>query len=86
MAKRKNNRENFYKLRQDILPQMKLEMLNNNELIIDGTKGVLEYEENLIKLNTGNLIVSILGDSLIIKTFDNELAIIDGTITEISFT
>ena len=85
MAKRKNNRENFYKLRQDILPQMKLEMLNNNELIIDGTKGVLEYEENLIKLNTGNLIVSILGDSLIIKTFDNELAIIDGTITEISF-
>lgn len=63
----------------------KIEMLGNREIIVDGSKGVVEYGENLIKLNTGEYVLSILGDELIIKSFDGSIAVISGKIAEITF-
>lgn len=63
----------------------KVEMLGNREVIIDGCKGVVEYGENLIKLNTGEYVLSIVGDTLIIKSFDGSVAVISGKIAEITF-
>ncbi len=63
----------------------KIEMLGNKELIIDGCKGVVEYGENLIKLNAGELVISIEGDELLIKSFDSEIAVISGIFTGITF-
>lgn len=64
----------------------KIEMLGNREIIIDGCNGVVEYDENLIKLNTGTLVIGITGAELIIRSFDNNVAVIGGKIVEISFT
>lgn len=67
------------------LIEPRLEMLSNREIIIDGCKGVIEYEENMIKLNIGKISVSIGGDGLIINSFENEVAVISGQIIEIAF-
>lgn len=63
----------------------KIEMLGNREIIIDGCNGVVEYDENIIKLNTGTLVIGITGADLIIRSFDNNVAVICGKIVEISF-
>ena len=63
----------------------RIEMLGNREIIIDGCKGVVEYDENIIKLSLGETVLSLLGDGLIIKSFDNDIAVICGQISEISF-
>ena len=63
----------------------KIEMLGNREIIVDGSKGVVEYGENLIKLNTGEYVLSVLGDELVIKSFDGSVAVISGKIAEITF-
>lgn len=64
----------------------KLETLGNREIIVEGCKGVVEYSESLIKLNTGKLIMGFKGTEMLIQSFDNGVAVIKGIITEITFT
>ncbi len=63
----------------------KIEMLGNREMIIDGCKGVVEYDEAIIKLSLGEYVLSLSGDNLLINSFDNSVAVISGQICEISF-
>ncbi len=63
----------------------KIEMLGNREMIVDGCKGVVEYNETLIKLSLGENVLSVSGDNLIIKSFDSSVAVISGQICDISF-
>lgn len=63
----------------------KIEMLGNKEIIVDGCKGIVEYGENLIKLNTGELVIGFVGDEMLIKSFDSDMAVITGRIAEITF-
>lgn len=67
------------------LNEAKIEMLSNREIIIDGCKGVVEYDENLIKLNIGELTLGIAGDEMLIDSFDSGVAVIRGKFAEISF-
>ena len=60
-------------------------MLGNREMIIDGCKGVVEYDETIIKLSLGEYVLSLSGNNLLINSFDNSVAIISGQICEISF-
>lgn len=62
-----------------------LETLGNREIIVEGCKGIAEYSENLIKLNTGTLIMGFSGEDLLIQSFDNGVAVIKGVIAEITF-
>jgi len=82
---RKRKEKKIFRLPEEILNVPKIEMLGNKELIIDGCKGVVEYGENLIKLNTGELVMSIEGDELLIKSFDSEIAVISGIFAVITF-
>ena len=65
--------------------EAKIEMLGNREIIIDGCKGVIEYDENLIKLNIGELSLGLMGDEMVIESFDGGVAIIRVKIIEINF-
>lgn len=67
------------------LNEAKIEMLSNREIIVDGCKGVVEYNENLIKLNIGELILGITGDEMLIESFDSGVTVIRGKLAEISF-
>lgn len=84
--KRKSNKEKpRIPLPEVLNNEPKIEMLGNREIIVDGCKGVVEYGENLIKLNTGEYVLSVLGDGLVIKSFDGSVAVISGKIAEITF-
>ncbi len=85
---RKNKEKNSIKsklLSEMLADEPKIEMLGNREIIIDGCRGVVEYTENLIKLSLGENVLSILGDNLLIKSFDSSIGVISGQISEISF-
>lgn len=67
------------------LNDAKIEMLSNREIIVDGCKGVVEYSENLIKLNIGELTLGIAGDEMLIESFDSGVTVIRGKLAEINF-
>ena len=67
------------------LNEAKIEMLGNREIIIDGCKGVIDYDENTIKLNIGDLALCLVGTDMVIESFDSGVAIIRGRFAEISF-
>ena len=57
----------------------------NREAVIDGCKGIIEYDENMIKLNTGKMITKFLGRRLNIKCLTPDSLVIEGIITSIEF-
>ncbi len=62
-----------------------IEAEGNREIIIDGCKGVLEYGDRAICLNTGKLRVRIRGCDLTITALQNGQAIVKGIIDCIEF-
>lgn len=61
------------------------EMNSNKEVIIEGSSGVLEYDENLIRIKTGKFISQFIGRNLNIKCLTEDSLVIDGFITSIEF-
>lgn len=61
------------------------EMNGNREVIIEGCKGILEYDENIIKINTGKIISQFIGRNLSIKGLGPNDLIVTGFITSIEF-
>ncbi len=88
MARRKkekqHNKNKF--LSEMFYDEPRIEMLGNREIIVDGCKGVVEYDETTIRLSLGECVLSLCGDDMIIKSFDSEVAVICGRICGISFT
>ena len=57
----------------------------NREFTVDGCKGILEYEQDSIKLNTGKLIITFLGDAMEISVYSELETIITGNIFSVEF-
>ncbi len=83
--KTKGKRQSRFAIPAIIHDEPKIEMLGNREIVVDGCKGIVEYEENLIKLSLGDVLLSLTGNSLVITSFDNNIVVINGQIGEISF-
>ncbi len=62
-----------------------IELFSNKEAIIDGIRGVLEYNDCYIKLNTGKGTLEFSGSMLEISSLDAEGLIICGKIEKIEF-
>lgn len=62
-----------------------MELSGNREAIVEGCKGVVEYDEGIIRLNLGKNIVRFAGTGLSIRTLTLEQAIITGNILSIDF-
>lgn len=65
------------------IPQ--IELAGNREAVIDGCQGILEYDENAIKLTTGKMSIKFTGRGLQIKVLTHDSAVIDGFISNIEF-
>lgn len=65
------------------LPQ--IEIAGNQEAVIGGCQGILEYDENVIKLTAGRLILKFTGRNLQVRVLTHDSAIVAGTITGIEF-
>ncbi|MDR0314881.1 MAG: YabP/YqfC family sporulation protein [Oscillospiraceae bacterium] len=68
-----------------VLGMSHIEIMGNNEVVIEGCKGVLEYSDDSIRLNLGKNEVQFSGTDLVIKTYINEQVLIDGNILTIDF-
>lgn len=62
-----------------------IEAEGNREIAVDGCKGILEYDENRIKINTGSLVITFCGSDLEIKVYSDVQTVITGEIITIEF-
>lgn len=86
MAQKKKPKEKKrIQMPEALSDEPKLETLGNREIIVEGCKGIAEYSESIIKLNTGKLIIGFKGVEMLIQSFDNGVAVIKGIIAEITF-
>ncbi|WP_405340580.1 YabP/YqfC family sporulation protein [Ruminococcus sp.] len=63
-----------------------IELSGNRELLIEGSKGVLEYATDSVRINTGGMIVNVAGRELNLRCISDSALIIDGFIISLSFT
>lgn len=89
---KKNCNKNINKFKKSInipacaLPDFShFEINSNKEAIIEGSKGILQYEENIIRVNMGKMITSFCGRNLSLKCLDSDSLVITGFITSIEF-
>ena len=62
-----------------------IELTSNEEAVIDGCKGIIEYSEEKIALNLGNTCAEFRGKRLEMKIFEYEQTVITGKFTSICF-
>ncbi|MCX8130269.1 MAG: sporulation protein YqfC [Clostridia bacterium] len=97
-SRRKKNKEEEQKLnlkekmtevlelpKEVVLDIPKLVMLGNSNMIIENYKGIIEYDTNRIRVNTGMGIIKIQGNNLIIKEITSEDIMIDGKVITLEF-
>ena len=65
--------------------QARIEITGNSELVIDGCKGILLYDDDGIKINTGKNSVLITGHNLLVASYIDETMIITGQIHNVGF-
>ncbi|HHW49691.1 MAG TPA: sporulation protein YqfC [Clostridiaceae bacterium] len=63
----------------------KMTMIGNKDLIIENYKGIIEYESNRIRINTGAGIIKITGDLMTIKEITSEDILVSGNISSLEF-
>lgn len=91
--KDKNSGENNFKSIKNTIniPECALpdfshfEMNSNKEVIIEGSRGILQYDENIIRVNMGKMIAAFFGRNLSLKCLDSDSLVIVGFITSIEF-
>lgn len=68
-----------------ILDIPKLVLIGNKSLTIENYKGIIEYDENLIRINTNSHMIKITGNMLEIKVITAEEMLIVGDILTIEY-
>ena len=63
----------------------RMEIIGNREFYLSNHKGLLAYEDDLIAINGGKVIVRVRGQGLNIKAMNVGDLMVDGTITSIEF-
>ena len=77
---------NTFELPKDIvLDVSKVIIIGTGQVTVENHKGIVEYSEELIRINTGNSIMKLCGKNLTIKTILQEEITIVGEITNIEF-
>lgn len=62
-----------------------IEISGNSEAVIQGCQGILEYNENCIRLNLGKRSVLFRGTDLVMKSYTIEQIIVEGSFAAIEF-
>ncbi|MEG0854252.1 MAG: YabP/YqfC family sporulation protein [Angelakisella sp.] len=68
-----------------LVPQLRVELLQNRQAVVDGCKGVLEYSDSCIRLSSDRLILRFTGKGLLLRTFNSTSAIVEGQIATVEF-
>lgn len=62
-----------------------MEISGNREILIEGSKGVLEYTSEAVRVNTDPMMLTVCGRGLNLRCISDSALIIDGIITSLSF-
>lgn len=76
------------KRRQSVLSAVNepcIEISGNREILIEGSKGVLEYTDESVRVNTDPMLLTVCGRGLNLRCISDSALIIDGCITSLSF-
>lgn len=68
-----------------VLNMPKLTMLGNGDLIIENYKGIIEYDQDVVRVNTTAGIIKIMGVDIYIKEITAENIMIYGKILSLEF-
>ncbi|MCX7710297.1 MAG: sporulation protein YqfC [Clostridia bacterium] len=68
-----------------VLNVPRLTLIGNGNLLIENYKGIIEYDDKRVRVNTGSGIIKIVGDRLVIKEITSEDIMIDGEIQAMEF-
>jgi len=68
-----------------VLNMPKLTMLGNGDIIIENYKGIIEYGEGLVRVNTTAGIIKVMGVDIFIKEITAESIMIFGNILSLEF-
>ncbi len=63
----------------------RLELMGNHELSLEGCKGVLEYDSQIIRLNLGKQQLKIVGRNLSIRVLERNYVELEGYITSLEY-
>ncbi len=89
MDKKRNLKERVTEIlelpKEIVLNMPKLTMLGNGDLIIENYKGIVEYDRDLIRVNTTAGIVRVRGTNVYIKEITPESIMIYGDIESLEF-
>lgn len=82
--------EKLKKRRANDLPPMMhapcMEFSGNREVVLEGSRGVLEYSAETVRVNADGMIISFFGRGLDLRCISDAALIIGGFITRVEFT
>ncbi len=62
-----------------------IELFGNKQIIVDGCKGVVDYNEDYLKLDLGKIILKVTGRGLVIDSYIYEQVDLKGEIVSVEF-
>lgn len=63
----------------------KVTAIGRGEVLIENFKGIMDFQDGIIRINTNNGIIKVAGESLNIREITNEEIIIGGKISNIDY-
>ena len=90
MRKKNTERESEHKNKEGVMHNLfadipELTFLGNREIVIEGCRGVLEYSQETIRINTSIGLVCFFGRGLNLKCISPTELIIEGFVTKVEF-
>ncbi|WP_271629672.1 YabP/YqfC family sporulation protein [Caldicellulosiruptor sp. DIB 104C] len=71
--------------REIITNEPRITLIGEDEVVVENHKGLILYEEGLVKINTVRHPLYIKGSGLLIKKMDEEVMVISGRIRSIEY-
>lgn len=72
-------------LKTSIVNSVHIEMKSNREMVIEGCKQIDEYDENVVKVKTPKMDISVFGRNIEIQCLNSDSLIISGVICYVEF-
>lgn len=63
-----------------------IDLISNTQARIDGCKGIIEYSDEKISLNLGNVCAEFCGADMSMNAYEDEQVVINGKFAAINFT
>lgn len=63
----------------------KIELLGNKEAVIEHCQGVLEYNDQVVRIRAGRLMLKFTGRDLNLRTMTGDSVVVEGYFTSVEF-